>query len=131
LNTAIWPLVLYFLAVLALVVILIGRAYLLGERHRERVTGEPYESGMPVTGTAQVRMNVGFYLIAVFFVIFDLEALFIFAWAVALREAGWPGFTAMVIFIALLLAALVYLAKAGALEPGKADRGDLRKPRVS
>ncbi|MEW6530698.1 MAG: NADH-quinone oxidoreductase subunit A [Thermodesulfobacteriota bacterium] len=90
--------------------------FLLGERHRERATGEPYESGMVITGSARLRFNVQFYLIAVFFVIFDLEALFIFAWAVGLRELGWAGYIEIAVFIGLLFVALIYLWRVGGLE---------------
>jgi NADH-quinone oxidoreductase subunit A len=110
-----WPVLFYVFAVLAIVATMIGASSLLGERHRERATGEPYESGVVSTGTARVRFDVKFYLIAVFFVIFDLEAVFLFAWAVALREAGWQGFIEMTIFIVVLAAALVYLWREGAL----------------
>jgi NADH-quinone oxidoreductase subunit A len=111
-----WPLVLYFFAVLAIVGAMVGISFFLGERHRERTTGEPYESGISPTGSARLRFDAKFYLIAVFFVIFDLEALFIFAWAVAVRELGWAGYVEMVVFISILLAALVYLWRVGALE---------------
>jgi NADH-quinone oxidoreductase subunit A len=98
---------------------MLGLSFLLGERHRERATGQPYESGVPVTGSARLRFDVRFYLIAVFFVIFDLEAVFIFGWAVDLRELGWPGYVEIVIFIGVLLAGLVYLWRLGALEMRK------------
>jgi len=111
-----WPLLIYFLAVLAIVTIMIGVSFFLGERHKDRTTGEPYESGIAVTGSAERRLDARFYLIAVFFVIFDLEALFVFAWAVAVRELGWPGYIEMLIFIGVLFAALVYLWRVGALE---------------
>ena len=110
-----WPFVLYFFLVIG-VVGAVTMTFVLGERHFERAKGEPYESGRPATGSARLRFNVQFYLIAVFFVIFDLEALFIFAWAVGLREAGWTGYVEMAIFIGLLLIALIYLWKAGGLE---------------
>ena len=87
-----------------------------GERHRERVTGQVYESGILSTGTARVRFDVKFYLIGVFFVVFDLEALFIFTWAVALREVGWFGYCEIAAFIGVLFAGLVYLWRLGALE---------------
>lgn len=111
-----WPLVVFFFVVLALAGIMLTLSFLLGERHRERATGQPYESGIKATGTARVRFDVKFYLIAVFFVVFDLEALFIFSWAVALREIGWLGYLEIVIFITVLLAGLVYLWRLGALE---------------
>ena len=115
-DNALWPLAVYFFVVIALVTAMILISFFLGERHRERTTGEPYESGIISTSTARVRFDVRFYLVAVFFVIFDLEAVFIFAWAVALRELGWTGYLEIVIFIGVLVAALVYLLRIGALE---------------
>lgn len=111
-----WPLALYFCAVIAIVAVMVGVSFFLGERHSQRTTGEPYESGIAPTGSARLRFDVKFYLIAVFFVIFDLEALFIFAWAVAVKELGWAGYIEIVVFIGILFAALVYLWRVGALE---------------
>jgi len=111
-----WPLALYFCVVLAIVAAMVGISFFLGERHRQRTTGEPFESGISPTGSARLRFDAKFYLMAVFFVIFDLEALFIFAWAVAVRELGWPGYIEIVVFIGILLAALVYLWRVGGLE---------------
>lgn len=110
-----WPLLLYSLAVLTIVVGILALSYLLGPQ-RNRRSSVPYESGVDPTGTARLRLSVKYYLVAMFFVIFDLEAVFIFAWAIALRETGWPGFVEMLIFIGVLLAALVYLWREGALE---------------
>jgi NADH-quinone oxidoreductase subunit A len=118
-NTApLWPLGVYFAAVVLLVAVMIAVSYILGERHREKQTAEPYESGIVSTGSARVRFDIKFYLIAMFFVIFDLEAVFIFAWAVSIRETGWTGYGEMLIFIGILAAALVYIWKLGALEWG-------------
>lgn len=117
-----WTMILYGLAVLLLVVIMVGLSSLLGQRHRERATGQPYESGIIATGSAQSRMNVKFYQVAVFFVIFDIESIFLFAWASVVREAGWPGYLEILFFIFLLAAALGYLWRQGALDWGtKAD----------
>ncbi len=113
-----WPLAVYFSTVIILVAVMIVLSYLLGERHREKQTAEPYESGIVSTGTARVRFDIKFYLVAMFFVIFDLEAVFVFAWAVSIREAGWAGYAEMLIFIGILAAALVYLWRLGALEWG-------------
>ncbi|HUI45841.1 MAG TPA: NADH-quinone oxidoreductase subunit A [Nitrospirota bacterium] len=113
-----WPLIVYFLSVVGLVATMIAFSYVLGERHREKQTNEPYESGIVSTGTARVRFDVKFYLIAMFFVIFDLEAVFVFAWAVSIRETGWSGYAEMLVFIGVLVAALVYVWKLGALEWG-------------
>ena len=71
---------------------------------------------MMLTGSARRRFDVNFYLIAVFFVIFDLETAFIIGWAIALRQVGWSGYVEIVVFIGILLAALVYLWRVGALD---------------
>jgi NADH-quinone oxidoreductase subunit A len=88
----------------------------LGQRHNERSTGVQYESGIRSEGSAQVRLSIKFYLVAMFFVVFDLEAIFIFLWAVAGRELGWPGYSEVLIFIGVLVAALAYLWRVGALD---------------
>lgn len=113
-----WPVTIYAVAVVVLVTVMITLSYVLGQRHAERVTGQPYESGMVPTGTARVRFDVKFYLVAMIFVIFDLETVFIFTWAVALRELGWAGYIEILIFIGILAAALVYLWRLGALDWG-------------
>ena len=116
---ALWPLGLYFLAVVAMIAGIVAVSYVLGQRHRERATGQPYESGMLSTGSARLRFSADFYLIAMFFVIFDLESVFVFAWAVAAREVGWIGYGVMAVFVTLLLAALAYLWRSGALSWGQ------------
>jgi len=117
-TIALWPLGIYFLAVILIVSIMIALSSILGERHREKQTNEPYESGIVSTGTARVRFDIKFYLLAMFFVIFDLEAVFIFAWAVSIRETGWSGYGEMMVFIGILTATLVYLWRINALEWG-------------
>ncbi|HKS74517.1 MAG TPA: NADH-quinone oxidoreductase subunit A [Terriglobales bacterium] len=111
-----WPLGVYFALVLLLVAGMLLVSYLLGQRHREPATGAPYEGGILSEGSARVRLSAKFYLIAMFFVIFDLEAVFLFAWAVAARALGWPAFWETVIFVGILVAALVYLWRVGALD---------------
>lgn len=118
-SARLWPLVVYAAAVIALVAGMIGLSSVLGERHRERATGEPYEGGILSTGDARVRLSVKFYLVAMFFVIFDLEAVFLFAWAVAARELGWAGYAEALVFIAILVAALAYLWRSGGLDWGE------------
>jgi NADH-quinone oxidoreductase subunit A len=113
-----WPLVVYFAAVLGLVGAMLVISYVLGERHSERATGDPFESGIFPVGYARFRLPAKFYLMAMFFVIFDLEAVFIFAWAIAIKQAGWAGYVEVCIFIAILIAALIYLWRIGALEWG-------------
>jgi len=113
-----WPLGVYTALVLLLVTAMLGLSYVLGQRHHDRSTDSPYESGILSEGSARVRLSAKFYLVAMFFVIFDLEAIFIFAWAVAVRETGWTGYAEVFIFIFVLLAALGYLWRVGALEWG-------------
>ncbi len=117
-----WPLAVYVAAAVVVVTLMIALSYVLGQRHMGQATAEPYESGVAATGTAHVRFDVKFYLIAMFFVIFDLESVFIFAWAVALRESGWAGYIEILVFIGVLVAALVYLWRMGALEWGPKRR---------
>ncbi|MBI4789986.1 MAG: NADH-quinone oxidoreductase subunit A [Chloroflexi bacterium] len=113
-----WPLAVYFAAVLILVGGMVALSYVLGQRHSQRATVEPYESGIRVTGSARLRFDVKYYLVAMFFVIFDLETVFIVAWAIAFRELGWAGYIEILIFIGVLVAALIYLWRLGALDWG-------------
>jgi NADH-quinone oxidoreductase subunit A len=115
-STTLWPLVVYFASVVVLVTAMITLSYILGQRHKDRATGEPYESGIVSTGTAQVRFDVRFYLVAMFFVIFDLETIFIFAWALAVQELGWAGYIGILIFVGILVTVLIYLWRLGALD---------------
>jgi NADH-quinone oxidoreductase subunit A len=111
-----WPLALYLVIVSALVVAMLGLSFVLGQRHHNRATGSPYESGILSQGSARVRLSAKFYLVAMFFVIFDLETVFIFAWAISVRETGWTGYAEATLFIAVLLATLAYLWRVGALD---------------
>ncbi len=113
-----WPLVAYIIAVVLLMAVVIALSAILGQRHKERATGEPFESGILPTGSARLHFSAKFYLIAMFFVIFDLEAIFVFAWAIAVPELGWAGYIEVLIFIAVLIATLIYLWRLGALDWG-------------
>lgn len=117
-----WPLAAYFLIVILLVLSMLVLSWLLGQRQRQRATAEPYESGITPTTSARLRFDIKFYIVAMLFVIFDVEAAFIFAWAVAVRELGWPGYAMAAVFILVLLAALVYLWRMGALDWGTSAR---------
>ncbi|MGA2070182.1 MAG: NADH-quinone oxidoreductase subunit A [Sedimentisphaerales bacterium] len=118
-----WPFVVYFAAVIAVVTGMLAISFFLGERHREKATGQPYESGVKSAGSAHLRFSIKFYLVALFFVIFDVESMFIFAWAIAFKGLGWVGYISIVVFIGILLAALVYLWQLGVLDWGTAKRG--------
>ncbi len=121
-ELTLWPLGLYCAAVLVVVGGQIGLSYFLGERHQDRATCEPYESGIVSTGSARVRFSAHFYLVAMFFVIFDLEAVFLFAWAVAVPELGWVGYLEVLVFVTVLIAAWGYLWRIGALDWGPKPR---------
>jgi NADH-quinone oxidoreductase subunit A len=113
-----WPFLIYAGIVLLIVGIMIGLSWVLGERHKEKLTDEPYESGIPPTGNARLRFSSHFYLIAIFFVIFDLDAVFILAWAISFRELGFAGYLGIVVFIGILLVVLVYEIGIKALDFG-------------
>ncbi len=115
-SPIIWPLAVYVATVIVLVALMLILSALLGQRHSERTTNEPYESGVVSTGSARLRFHAGFYLMAMFFVIFDLEAAFIYAYAVAFRDLGWVGYGEILVFIGVLMLALLYLWRSGALD---------------
>ena len=129
-NTAqatgeLWPLVVYFGMVIMLVLTMLGLSWLLGQRRMDRATGDTFESGIVSVGSSQVRISVEFYLIAIFFVIFDLETVFIFAWAIAFFELGWEGYLAIMVFVIILVVALIYEWRSGALDWGVKTRTGL------
>jgi NADH-quinone oxidoreductase subunit A len=128
-SNAAWPLLVYVALAAALVAVLIGLSFVLGERHRQASTGKPYESGVPSDDSPPGRLPVQFYRVAVFFVIFDVETVFLFAWAIALRESGWKGYVDMLVFVGVLAAALGYLWRLGSLDWGGSARRALASGR--
>lgn len=129
-HLSLLPFVVYFIAVLLLVATMLVLSFLLGQRRANKATNMPFESGVLSVGSPQIHLSVDFYLIAIFFVIFDLETVFIFAWAIAFFELGWSGFIAVSLFIAVLAVALIYELRSGALEWGNKTRTGLRQPEV-
>lgn len=125
-NVILWPFVVFAISVVAIVGIMLGLSYVLGERHHGKTTAEPYESGIPPTGDARLRFSSSFYLIAMFFVIFDLDAAFIMLWAVSFRELGLAGYIGIVIFVAILLVLFIYEIRTGALSFGPNGKKILR-----
>ncbi len=113
-----WPFLIYATAVLLLVSVMIGLSWVLGERHEEKLTCEPYESGIPPTGNARLRFSSHFYLIAIFFVIFDLDAVFILIWAISFRELGIAGYLGILVFVGVLIVVLIYEIGIGSLDFG-------------
>jgi NADH-quinone oxidoreductase subunit A len=113
-----WPLLVYAGIVFSLVGILLGLSYILGQHHKDRATGDPYEGGILSTGSARLRFSSQFYLIAMLFVIFDVETVFIMSWAIAFKELGWYGYFGVLVFIVLLVVVLIYEWRNGALDFG-------------
>ncbi len=111
-----WSFAIYLLAVVGLSALMLVVSYVLGGRDWGRAKNEPFESGVVSVGSAQLRFPAKFYLVAMFFVIFDVEALFLYAWAVSVRESGWLGFIEITIFIGVLMVGLIYLWRLGALD---------------
>lgn len=101
-----------------------------GGRSWGRAKNQPFESGVVSAGGANIRFSAKFYLVAMFFVIFDVEALFLYAWAVSVRESGWAGFIEVTIFITVLLAGLVYVWRLGALDWAPAARKQRARARA-
>ncbi|MDR3416105.1 MAG: NADH-quinone oxidoreductase subunit A [Nevskia sp.] len=95
---------------------MLGLSWVLGGRDQGRAKNDPFESGVVSVGSGRLRISAKFYLVAMFFVIFDLEAVFLYAWAVSLRDSGWPGFVEAAIFIVVLLVGLVYVWRLGGLD---------------
>jgi len=113
---ALAPFLFYASLVLAVVVTMLGLSFFLGQKINRKYKNTPFESGIISVGSAQFRISVHFYLTAILFIIFDLEVVFLFAWAVAVEQAGWPGFIEISVFIFILIVALVYLWRIGALD---------------
>jgi NADH-quinone oxidoreductase subunit A len=109
----------------ALVSVLLSNV--LGPRKPSPEKSAPYECGMPAVGDARERQSVKFYLVAMIFLLFDIEVAFLYPWAMALRDLKWPGFLQVVLFMLLLLTGYVYVWRKGALdwgsERGKANHG--------
>ncbi len=115
---ALLSLALYFLIATGLILLLLLLARFLGQRTSSEVKDQPYESAVLPTGDSRLRVPVPFYLVAIFFIVFDLEAVFVVSWAVAYDLLGWAGFWQISFFIVILFLGLVYLWKMGGLDWG-------------
>jgi NADH-quinone oxidoreductase subunit A len=111
-----FPVLVQALLAMALAAGLLTVSYLLGKRVRNRVKDMPYESGMVPTGDARHRFSVKFYLVAMLFILFDIEAIFLYPWAVVYRELKMFGFIEMLVFVVPILAGFFYIWKKGALD---------------
>jgi NADH-quinone oxidoreductase subunit A len=102
----------------------IGLARVLGPHRPTPEKAAPYECGMPPVGDARERQSVKFYLVAMIFLLFDIEVAFLYPWAMALRDLGWTGLFQVVLFILLLLAGYAYVWRKGVLDWGADARSD-------
>ena len=118
-----FPVLLQALLAMALAAGLLGASRILGKRVRNKVKDLPYESGMVPTGTARERFSVKFYLVGMLFILFDIEAIFLYPWVVVYRDPGmgWNGFIEMLIFVVLILPGFFYIWKKGALDWASSD----------
>jgi NADH-quinone oxidoreductase subunit A len=110
------PLLLLFLIAGVIALVMFTATSLLGPKNPTAEKMIPYECGSESTGGRDVRPSVKFYLTAILFVVFDIEAVLIYPWAIQFRSLGWAGFATMSSFIVLLVVALLYVWKKGALE---------------
>lgn len=117
-----WSAIAFILAAIGLVVFMLVVPRLLGGRSQGTQKEEIFEAGVVGAGNARIRLSAKFYLVAIFFVIFDLEALYLYAYAVSVRETGWLGYATAATFIIDLLIGLVYALSLGALNWAPADK---------
>ena len=117
-----FPVLVQGIIAIGLAAVLITLSYLLGKKVRNVVKDTPYESGITPTGDARQRFSVKFYLVAMLFILFDIEAIFLYPWAVVYRELKIFGFIEMLVFVVLILSGFFYIWKKGALDWSQSDR---------
>jgi NADH-quinone oxidoreductase subunit A len=123
-EPGIFSLAIYVVLILIFIASQLFIAVWLGEKKRTDEKLRPYESGIIPTGTARLSYPVPFYLVAIFFLIFDVEGAFIFAWAIAHGALGWAGWLQISFFIVLLLLGLFYIWRKGGLDWGPITQRD-------
>ncbi len=117
-----WAIIAFVIGVTFLCVFMLTVPLLLGGKSWGRAKQEQFESGVVSAGGARIRLSAKFYLVAIFFVVFDLEALYLYAWASSVREVGWFGFATAAVFILVLLVGLIYEMSTGALNWAPSDK---------
>lgn len=106
---------------------LLAVSYLAGMKRTGRTQLTPYESGMPLLDQSRKRISIVFFLIAIDFIVFDLEAVFLYPWALVFRSGGWPLFGAVMVFIALILVGYAYVWRKGGLDLGARGRAAVQR----
>lgn len=122
-----FPVLLSLGVAMALGLTLLAISYVAGRKRTGRTQLTPYESGMPLLDQSRKRISIVFFLIAIDFIVFDLEAVFLYPWALVYRSGGWPLFAAVMVFIALILVGYAYVWKKGGLDLGARGRGSLSR----
>jgi NADH-quinone oxidoreductase subunit A len=122
-----FPVLVQALLAMALAAGLLTVSYLLGKRVRNRVKDTPYESGIMPTGDARQRFSVKFYLVAMLFILFDIEAIFLYPWVVVFRDLKMMAFAEMLVFVILILAGFFYIYKKGALDWAVSSASDRKR----
>jgi len=110
------PVLIFLIIGFAMGVVMLALGFILGPRRPDAEKASPYECGFEAFEDARMKFDVRYYLVAILFIIFDLEIAFLFPWGVALDQIGWAGFWAMMIFLGLLTVGFIYEWKKGALE---------------
>jgi NADH-quinone oxidoreductase subunit A len=121
-----FPVLLQVAIAMAIAALMLGLSFVLGKRVRNRVKDMPYESGIVPTGDARHRFSVKFYLVGMLFILFDIEAIFLYPWAVVYRELKMFAFVEMLVFILLILCGFFYIWKKGALDWSYQDPDERR-----
>ena len=116
-----FPVLVQAIVAMALAAGLLSVSFLLCKKVRNRVKDMPYESGIAPTGDARQRFSVKFYLVGMLFILFDIEAIFLYPWVVVYRELKMFAFVEMLIFVVLVLSGFFYIWKKGALDWSGAD----------
>lgn len=119
-----FPVLLQVVIATVVAVGMIGVSTLLGKRVKNKVKDTPYECGIQPTGSARERFSVKFYLVAMLFILFDIEAIFLYPWAVVYRELKLYGFVEMLLFIVLVLGGFFYIWKKGVLDWASNDQAE-------
>ncbi len=123
-----FPVLLQAVIAMAVAAGMLGISYLLGRKVRDRIKDMPYECGIEPTGTARERFSVKFYLVGMLFILFDIEAIFLYPWVVVYRDLKMFAFVEMLIFVILILSGFFYIWKKGALDWGETGERPARKP---
>lgn len=114
-----FPLLVQALIGLGLAIGLVAASSVLGKKLKNKIKDSPYECGMAPQGSAEERFSVKFYLVAMLFILFDIEAVFLYPWVVVYKDLGWVAFVEMALFVVLILSGFLYIWKKGVLDWSK------------